>query len=50
VVYVGEKERRYNGREGEGKREEGGRGRMREYESGVRERKRGGLDKEGLSV
>jgi hypothetical protein len=46
VVDVGEKERRYSGREGE----EGGGERMCECERGRREKKRGGLDKECLSV
>jgi hypothetical protein len=50
VVDVGEKERRDNGREGERFKEEGGRERMCECNRGGRVRKRGGLDKECLSV
>jgi hypothetical protein len=50
VVDVGEKERRDSEREGERYREEGGRERMCECERGGRERKRGGMDKECLSV
>jgi hypothetical protein len=50
VVDVGEKYRRYSEREGEIYREEGVREIIYECERGRRERKRGRIDKECLSV